>query len=52
MWDYVDEVQSLERLFRVLHLEHILWGDNFAADELSKLTEQGGPVPHGSSWKG
>ena len=47
MGAYLDEVRKLERRFDGIQMEHIPWGENSIADELSKVAAGRGPVPVG-----
>ena len=47
MGAYLDEVRKLEQRFDGIQMEHIPWGKNFIADELSKMAAESKPVPPG-----
>ena len=48
MWAYVEEVRKLELRFKGLQMEHIPRGENFVANELSKIAARREPVPPGT----
>ena len=47
MGAYLDEVRKLEQRFDGIQMEHIPRGENFIADELSKMAAKREPVPPG-----
>ena len=47
MGAYLDEVRKLEQRFDDIQMEHIPRGENFIADELSKMAAERKPVPPG-----